>query len=154
MTKGAYVKARLIRIYPSRFHLILSTSSSGVFSSSASLPDLTSSSAPSTILFSRASPPIRLSLFNFARRVVFSFAAPRVTCHPDLVVYHRCHRVAAAARRIRALQCVSFLRGGEFRGRFAKHIVALVKPNYGSPLHIPLFATSLWLSVSGSRSEY
>lgn len=50
------------------------------------------------------------SLISFA---VLSAAAPRVTCHPDLVVYHWCHR-ATAARRIRALQCVSFLCGERF----------------------------------------
>jgi len=67
---------------------------------------------------------IYLSLFNFIRRLS---TAPRVTCHPDLVVYHWCHRTAAM-KRIRALQCASFLRGGEFRGCFAKCMnVAVVK---------------------------
>lgn len=98
---------------PSRFYLILFTLSSGIFGSSASPWSLR---VPLTILFSHASSRIHLSLFNFVRRV--SVAAPRVTCHPDLIVYHWCHHVAAA-RRIRALQRVSFLRGGEFRGRFA-----------------------------------
>jgi len=92
---------------------------------------------------------IHLSLFNFVRRV--SVAASRVTCHPDLVVYHWCHRVAVA-KRIRALRCVSFLRGGEFReGRFAKYTnVALVKLN---GCYISFFATSSSL-VSSSRLEY
>lgn len=87
-------------------------------------------------------PRIHLSLFNFVRRL--SAAAPRVTCHPDLVVYHWCHRTTAA-RRIQALQCVSFLREEGFRGRFAKRMdVALVTLDG----HYISFFTSSGLNVS------
>lgn len=72
-------------------------------------------------------PRIHLSLFNFVRRL--STTAPRVTCHPDLVVYHWCHR-ATAVRRIQALQCVSFLRGEGFRDRFAKRMDVVLKTGW------------------------
>lgn len=87
---------------------------------------------------------IYLSLFNFIRLST----APRVTCHPDLVVYHWCHRTAAM-KRIRALQCASFLRGGEFRGCFAKCMnVAVVKLK---TVTFPFFfylRRNLWLNIS------
>ena len=111
--------------HPLEFHSILFTSSSrdilDFFGSSFGLFELLQRNP----CLSHIVPHIHLSLFNFVRRL--STAAPRVTCHPDLVVYHWCHR-ATAVRRIQALQCVSFLRGEGFRGRFAKRMdVALIK---------------------------
>lgn len=87
MIKDRYVK-NAFDSHPLGFRSILFTSASGVILdfSGFLLGFVLLALLQRNPCFSHIVPRIHLSLFNFVRRL--SAAAPRVTCHPDLIVYH------------------------------------------------------------------